>query len=141
VHIIKQNAYWGYDMGVHLASVYGESYFAIGTEFLNTTFTAYQQGAGMQVFTATNRGGALTNSFEQTSMQIGVIHLTEYAEYGNEMATLLTSPQITYNIGLTYGLEYPELREWHSATFIPVVAYDVIIFVRDATPAVTIRVR
>lgn len=132
---MKHIAFGMYDMGELLASEYGETYFAIGTQFYNSSFTAYRSwppDGELQNFTLRNDTSDLINSFVEASMQTGVLLLSNQDEYERKMAAILTSPQTEHFIGLAF-----DVRSTYEV--IPALAYDVIIFIRDSTPATPAR--
>ena len=138
-HISKQMTLGRHLMGMHLAAEYGESYFAIGTDLLNGTFIAWQPDSGLKRFAMKNEASELNDSFAQMSMPTCVIHTNDYAEYGEEMATILTGFQPMVSIGLTFDKQYVDASESFTLPIIPISAYDAIIFVRDSTPATIVR--
>jgi len=138
-HIMKIPERGATTIGMHIAAEYGERYFAIGTEFLNSTFRAWQRNIGVQEFTVRNEANPLIGLFAETSMELGLILMDDYAGYGEDMARLLTRTLQLGCIGSSFHPSYCALPERYACPRAPAYAYDALIFVRDSTSATPVR--
>lgn len=133
-HIEKSAAAPQYrSMGSRLGEQFGEAYFAIGTEFLESTFNAASAaGGGRQQFSVRNNSD-LNKAFAASGMEIAYLDIASALD-NPALAPLLTSNQPMSNIGDSFASWYTFLPVFYTLQMTPSEAYDGLIFVRSATP-------
>jgi erythromycin esterase len=123
-------------LGMRLETGFGGGYYAVGTEFYNTDFIAVRlNGGNLTEHSFSDGTRALANAFADTGMDTAVLDTKKAVWAGGELAEILTSTQNMGTIGAAFGPGYSN-EYWFSPS-VPADAYDAIIFVRDATPAVS----
>jgi erythromycin esterase len=133
-HIEKSAAAAAYrSMGSRLSEQYGEKYFAIGTEFIESSFLAKDEGSGERKLFSVRNNHALNRAFSVTGMDVAYLDI-ENALASESLSPLLTSAQPMSNIGDSFKGWYAYLPMLRTIKMVPVEAYDAIIFVREATP-------
>ncbi|SDN76681.1 erythromycin esterase family protein [Acetanaerobacterium elongatum] len=134
-HIDKSSAAYGYtSMGKYLSDEFGSGYFAIGTDFYNTTFRAVTSGGEVKNFTLKN-SNVLTEQFINLDGNVFYLSFKD-AEKNDTLNGIL-------NQRLTMGSVGSEFNDWqkingsfYTLQMIPRKSYDGIIIVKDATPTV-----
>ena len=125
-------------MGEHLTAHFGGEYFTIGTEYYRNTLIARKDiGYDPAAASAVNDFSDLIRAFINSDMEIGVLDVHRHIESGGEIGRLLTLHQRMGSIGAIFDPALPPMR--FTENIVPASSYDVIIFVRNATPAAFIE--
>lgn len=133
-HIEKTSAAFGYkSMGDYLDEVYGNHYFAIGTDFINNTFQAYNEGAGKRENYTLKNSTDLVNAFREVDPNIFYVDF-DRVEESEELLDIISTEQKMPNIGDDFRAWYKFLKMFYTIKMVPNEAYDGIIVVKDASP-------
>lgn len=133
-HIEKSAAAAQYrSMGSWLNETYGEQYFAIGTEFLESTFTCKEQSSQARKQFSVKNESSLNRAFGATGMDTAYLDIRS-AQESAALKPLLTSKQPMSNIGDSFSAWSAYLPPAYTLQMVPAKAYDAIFFVRKATP-------
>lgn len=134
-HIEKTSASLaGYkSMGNFLDELYGEEYFAIGTDFMSSEFQAKNGSSGeRQIYTVENHN-ELVDAFSKVESNIFYVDF-EKTSNSNELLDILSREQKMANIGDDFSKWYKILKMFYTIKMTPNEAYDSIIIVKKATP-------
>lgn len=133
-HIEKTSAAFGYEsMGDYLDDIYGERYFAIGTDFMESTFQAYNSGKDeRKSYTVKNRN-KLVSAFQNVDPHIFYVDFKK-ANESEGLDEIITSEQSMPNIGDDFRAWYKFIKFFYTIKMTPNEAYDGIIIVKKATP-------
>ena len=134
-HIEKTSASLaGYkSMGNYLDELYGEEYFAIGTDFIISEFQAKNGGSGeRQIHTLENHND-LVDAFSEVESNIFYVDF-EKASESDELLDIISREQKMANIGDDFRMWYKFLKMFYTIEMTPNEAYDGIIIVKEATP-------
>lgn len=135
-HIEKSSASSSFkSMGNILAENYKDQYFAIGTEFYESTFNSKDSSTGQRktFYLKNDQSNQLATLFKETEWKTGYIDLN--TAIGNpELNKIFTSSQRMTNIGDEFSSMHATSTAFYTLSMVPVKAYDSIIFVRTATP-------
>ncbi len=135
-HIEKSSASLvGYtSMGQRLSEIYGERYFAIGTEFYQNTFLCRDSSSGeRKEFSIKNDKNDLIKIYEQTEKESSLLDIKTAME-NTELNQLLSAKQSMGNIGDEFSKTLKLIKTGYTISMVPKDAYDAIIFVKNATP-------
>lgn len=126
-------------MGAHLAKAFGDQYYAIGSEFYESTFIANDATTNARKeFTVKNSGdNRLAVLFAHTDMQDGFLDFAK-ARHDKNFTAYLNKAQPISAIGAVFSGWYGKMEKMYTLQMIPAKAFDAIIFVRTATPSVMI---
>ncbi|MFS0555383.1 erythromycin esterase family protein [Brevibacillus sp. 179-C9.3 HS] len=140
-HIEKTSTSMGMTtcMGAHLAKTLGDQYYAIGSEFYESTFLAKDAMTNeRKEFTVKNSGSdRLAVLFAQTNMKDGFLDFSKTRQDVNFTAYLNRAQPISA-IGDAFSGLYGKMEKMYTLQMIPAKAFDALIFVRTATPSVMI---
>ncbi|MED1799387.1 erythromycin esterase family protein [Brevibacillus porteri] len=127
-------------MGAHLAKALGDQYYAIGSEFYESTFLANDASTNeRKAFTVKNSGkDRLAVLFAQTGMADGFLDFAK-AKHHQNFYTYLNKAQSISAIGDVFSGWYGKMEKLYTLQMVPAKAFDAIIFVRTATPSVMIK--
>lgn len=134
-HIEKTSASLaGYkSMGNYLDELYGEKYFAIGTDFISSEFQAKNGGSGeRQIHTLENHND-LVDAFSDVESNVFYVDF-EKASKSDELLDIISREQKMANIGDDFRWWYKTLKTFYTIEMTPTEAYDSIIIVKEATP-------
>ncbi|WP_282023121.1 erythromycin esterase family protein [Priestia flexa] len=134
-HIEKTSASLaGYkSMGNYLDELYGEEYFAIGTDFISSKFQAKNGGSGeRQIHTLENHND-LVDAFSEVKSNVFYVDF-EKASKSDELLDIISREQKMANIGDDFQWWYKTLKTFYTIKMTPNEAYDSIIIVKVATP-------
>ncbi|EON71268.1 erythromycin esterase family protein [Lysinibacillus sphaericus] len=133
-HIEKTSASLaGYkSMGHYLNEVYGEAYFAIGTDFMNNTFQAQNAGSGERKTYTLKHHNELVDAFSEVTDNIFYVDFEKASEL-DELADILAKEQRMGNIGDDFRPWYKFSKMLYTIKMTPADAYDGIIIVKEAT--------
>lgn len=126
-------------MGAYLAKTLGDQYYAIGSEFYESSFLANDAITNeRKEFTVKNSGNdRLAVRFAQTSMQDGFLDFAK-ARHDEHFLTYLNKAQPISAIGAVFSGWYGKMEKMYTLQMVPAKAFDAMIFVRTATPSVMI---
>lgn len=120
-------------MGHYLDELYGEEYFAIGTDFISSEFQAKNGGSGeRQIYTVENHND-LVDAFSEVESNIFYVDF-EKASKSNELLDIISREQKMANIGDDFRKWYKTLKMFYTIKMTPNEAYDSLIIVKKATP-------
>ncbi|MDC0762272.1 erythromycin esterase family protein [Brevibacillus sp. AG] len=127
-------------MGAHLVKALGDQYYAIGSEFYESTFLANDASTNeRKAFTVKNSGkDRLAVLFAQTGMADGFLDFAK-AKHHQDFYTYLNKAQSISAIGDVFSGWYGKMEKLYTLQMVPAKAFDAIIFVRTATPSVMIK--
>ncbi|WP_312107976.1 erythromycin esterase family protein [Brevibacillus reuszeri] len=137
-HIEKTSSSMGITtcMGVYLANAFGDNYYAIGSEFYESSFLANDATSNeRKAFYVKNSGSnRLASLFANTNKQNGFLDFAKAKQDENFTAYLL-KPQPISAIGAVYSGLYGKMEKMYTLQMTPAKAFDAILFVRTATPS------
>lgn len=139
-HIEKTSASLaGYtSMGDYLDEVYGESYFAIGTDTIKNTFQARKGNSeNRKNFSIKNRND-LVDAFKDVEQNIFYVDFAQASE-SDELLDIITTEQKMVNIGDEFRSWYKLLSMFYTIKMTPNEAYDGVIIIKEATPTTVIH--
>lgn len=133
-HIEKTSAsVAGYkSMGHYLDEVYGEEYFAIGTDFISSEFQAKKGDSGERKIYKLENHNDLVDAFSEVESNIFYVNF-EKASTSDELMDIITSEQKMSNIGDDFRTWYKFSKVFYTIKMTPSEAYDGIIIVKEAT--------
>lgn len=133
-HIEKTSAsVAGYkSMGHYLDQVYGEEYFAIGTDFISSEFQAKKGDSGERKIYKLENHNDLVDAFSEVESNIFYVNF-EKASTSDELMDIITSEQKMSNIGDDFRTWYKFSKVFYTIKMTPSEAYDGIIIVKEAT--------
>lgn len=137
-HIEKTSAAFGYkSMGDYLDEMYGNHYFAIGTDFINSTFQADHNGTNKRKNHTINNSDPFVKAFSEIESNIFYVDF-ELASNSKELAEIISQKQRMPNIGDDFSTWYKSSKKLYTLEMIPNEAYDGMIIVKEATPTTVI---
>lgn len=134
-HIEKTSASLaGYkSMGNYLDDLYGEEYFAIGTDFISSEFQAKNGGSGeRQIHTLENHND-LVDAFSEVEPNVFYVDFAK-ARKSDELTDIISREQKMANIGDDFRWWYKTVKRFYTIEMTPNKAYDSVIIVKAATP-------
>lgn len=133
-HIEKTSAsVAGYkSMGHYLDQVYGEEYFAIGTDFISSEFQAKKGDSSERKIYKLENHNDLVDAFSEVESNIFYVNF-EKASTSDELMDIITSEQKMSNIGDDFRTWYKFSKVFYTIKMTPSEAYDGIIIVKEAT--------
>lgn len=139
-HIEKTSASLaGYKaMGHYLDEVYGEAYFAIGTDFIDNTFQALNASSGECKNYTLEHHDDLVDAFSGVEDNIFYVDF-EKASESKKLGAILSSEQKMANIGDDFRPWYKVAKMFYTIKMIPKESYDGLIIVKEATPTTVIQ--
>lgn len=134
-HIEKTSASLaGYkSMGNFLDELYGEEYFAIGTDFMSSEFQAKNGDSGERKIHTLNNHNDLVDAFSEVESNIFYVDFEKVSK-SDELLDIISREQKMANIGDDFQGWYKALKMLYTIEMIPNEAYDSIIIVKAATP-------
>jgi len=134
-HVEKTSASLaGYkSMGHYLDEEFGEKYFAIGTDFINSQFQALNRGSDKRKIYTLENHNDLVDTFSGVEQNIFYFDFEKSRE-SDELLTIISSNQKMANIGDDFRAWYKLLKRFYTIEMVPDQAYDGIIIVKKATP-------
>lgn len=139
-HIEKTSASLaGYkSMGHYLDELYGEEYYAIGTDFIKSEFQAKNGGSGIrQIYTVENHND-LVDAFSEVDSNVFYVDF-EKASKSDELLGILSMEHKMANIGDDFRSWYKASKMYFTIKMTPNEAYDSLIIVKKATPTKVIE--
>lgn len=136
-HIEKTSASLaGYKaMGDYLDEIYGEAYFAIGTDFIDNTFQALNSNSGERKDYTLEHHDDVVDAFSDVDENVFYVDF-EKASASKELATILSTEQKMANIGDDFSSWYKFAKMFYTIEMTPNEAYDGLIIVKEATPTI-----
>lgn len=134
-HIEKSSASSYKSMGNILADIYKKQYYAIGTDFGESTFNCRDivTGERKEFSLKNNDTNKLITLFGNTGYEQGLLDISK-ADENPEYKELLASTIKMSNIGDEFCELYKLSPKYYTLNMVPSNAYDGIIFVKHATP-------
>lgn len=140
-HIEKTSAAFGYEsMGDYLDEKYGERYFAIGTDFIKSTFQALNRSSEERKnYTLTNNNKLVTSfkNVDPNLFYVDFSHASESPALHDSISTKQRMP----NIGDDFSSWKKFIKFFYTLKITPSEAYNGIIIVKDAMPTAVISNR
>lgn len=137
-HIEKTSSSAGFTcMGERLATSYGNAYYTIGTDFLESTFNVVNS-SGKDMIITLNNTNALTSQFENLEDNIYFMDFIE-AKENNELKEILDTQIAMTNIGAEFNSWQKALKTFYTLKMIPSQAYDGIIVLQKMHPSTKIN--
>ncbi|MCH7322952.1 erythromycin esterase family protein [Solibacillus sp. MA9] len=138
-HIEKTSASLaGYKaMGDYLDEIYGDAYFAIGTDFIDNTFQALNGSSGERENYTLEHHDDLVDAFSDVEENVFYVDFKK-ASASKELATILSTEQKMANIGDDFRSWYKFTKMFYTIKMIPNESYDSLIIVKEATPTTVI---
>ena len=132
-HIMKTSEGISYTtMGSRLSKVYGEQYYAIGTDFIESEFNAKTNKGDSRTFTLTNEN-ALIKLFAGLEENMTFMDFN-LAKQNESMKQMLETKQDMTNIGAVFESSYKISKKLYTTRMVPSHAYDGLIVVKKCTP-------
>ena len=133
-HIEKSAAAAQYrSMGSRLSETYGAQYYAVGADFLESTFNSADAAGGeRKEFSVKNRS-ALNRAFEAAGMETACLEMSSALE-SEALRPLVTRKQAVSAIGDSFSTWNAYLPLFYALQMVPAEAFDAMIFVRSAHP-------
>ena len=141
-HIEKSSASPLYrSMGDILQETYADRYFAIGTEFYQSTFNCKDGTSGeRKVFDVKNNGtSVLIDAFRGSGSAVAYLDIRQAMQADPSVEKMLTTKLRMSNIGDEFNSLYRFSKAFSTLQMAPAEAYDAILFVREATPTTLLR--
>ncbi|KAA0549521.1 erythromycin esterase family protein [Bacillus sp. BGMRC 2118] len=134
-HIEKTSASLaGYkSMGNYLEEIYGEQYFAIGTDFIKSEFQAKNGSSGERKNYTLENHNKLVDAFREVESNIFYVDF-ENASQSVELLDIISSEVKMANIGDEFRSWYKFIKTFYTIEMVPNEAYDSVIIVKTATP-------
>lgn len=133
-HIMKTAKGISYtNMGSKLAEDYKETYYAIGTDFIDAQFNA-QTNKGEEMMFSVKNSNALVAPFEALEGNILFMDFKK-ASKDTQISNILKSKQSMASIGAVFEKLYKMSKTFYTVNVVPEEAYDSIIVVKKATPS------
>ena len=136
-HIEKTSASLaGYkSMGHYLDELYGEEYFAIGTDFIQSEFQAKNGDLVNDQISHVKNHNDLVDAFSEVEPNIFYVDF-EKASKSDELLEIMSEKQKMANIGDDFRSWYKFLKMFYTIEMTPNEAYDSVIIVKEATPTI-----
>ena len=125
-------------MGNYLDELYGEEYFAIGTDFINSEFQAKNGGSGERQIHSLENHNDLVDAFSEAESNIIYVDFEKVSK-SDELLDIISSEQKMANIGDDFRWWYKTSKMFYTIEMTPNEAYDSIIIVKVATPTTIIE--
>lgn len=125
-------------MGVLLKETYEDKYFAIGTDFHESTFLSKDMANDqydLKTFTVSNDSSELVNQLSECKVDVAYLDFSEAMKV-ESLKTLLTSSHLMGTMGATFMKSYEFLLFSYTTELVPSQTYDALIYVESATPTV-----
>ena len=137
-HIEKTSSSAGFTcMGERLATSYGNAYYTIGTDFLESTFNVVNS-SGKDMIITLNNTNALTSQFENLEDNIYFMDFTS-AKENNELKEILDTQIAMTNIGAEFNSWQKAIKTFYTLKMVPSQAYDGIIVLQKMHPSTKIN--
>ena len=120
-------------MGNYLDELYGEEYFAIGTDFIQSEFQAKNGGSGQRPNFTVEHHNDLVDAFSDVEPNIFYVDF-EKASKSKALLEIMSKKQNMANIGDEFRSWYKFLKIFYTIEMTPNDAYDSVIIVKEATP-------
>lgn len=133
-HIEKSSSSSFHCMGNILSDNYGKQYYALGTEFYESTFNCMDNSDNKRKLfnIKANNSGYLANKLMQTEINIGWMDFAT-ASSDKVVSNLLQKPQMLHNIGESFSRWMYISDRLYMLKQTPAKAYDGLIFIKTVT--------
>lgn len=135
-HIEKTSASGYTSMGKRLADSYGEDYFAIGTDLLETSVNVNTSSGENVVLSISNKND-VTALFEGTEENISYLDMTRIPR-DSGLGNIISRENRMLCIGAEFNSWQKLFKNLYTLKMVPDEAYDGLIVVKNATPTVTV---
>lgn len=132
-HIEKTSASSYTGMGNHLADSYGEAYFAIGTDVLDTTFRVGAGSEGEQNISI-RHSNALSAGFKDLPDNCYYLDMTN-VEQDSELYDIVSNPQKMLCVGAEFASWQKISSAFYTLNMVPNQAYDAVIVLKKDLPS------
>lgn len=133
-HIEKTSASVGFTcMGQRLDDSYGEVYYAIGTDFIESNFNVVTSSGDNQVITI-KHNSVLKSEFKKLQNNIEFMDFHK-AKENKQLEEILNSQISMVNIGAKFNSWQKVLSKFYTLKITPSHAYDGIIVIKKASPS------
>ncbi|HBZ83444.1 MULTISPECIES: erythromycin esterase family protein [Brevibacillus] len=124
-------------MGAHLAKTWGDQYYAIGSEFYESSFLAKDASTNeRKLFHVKNSGEQrLAVLFAKTGMADGFLDFAKTRQ-DTAFSAYVNRAQPISAIGDMFASWYGSIEKMYTLQMVPAKAFDALVFVRTATPSV-----
>lgn len=135
-HVDKNSTAGYYSMGNFLKDKYQNQYYAIGTEFYDSNFRAFNELSDKrELFTlSTYDSNSLAYKFHETNIPIGYLDFSTACNNAS-IKELLYTKQPFHSIGSTFNDMYYLSSNCYTLNQVPIESYDGLFFVDSASPA------
>ncbi len=130
-HITKEVSTPYVNMGNHLYKEFGNAYFAIGTDFYNTTCNI-ASGAGREDFQVCS-DNLLAKAIGDMENNLYYLDFTK-ASQSEELQKVLNNPMLTGSLGENFSATMKLMKSSYQLNMAPAKLYDAMILVYEATP-------
>lgn len=131
-HIEKTSASFYTGMGNRLADSYGDAYFAIGTDLLDTTFSV-SNSAGEDTEISIKHSNELSAQFKTLEENAGYLDMTKL-DAASELGKIVSSPQKMLCVGAEFNGWQKLLKNFYTLEMVPNQAYDGVIVLKEDVP-------
>ncbi len=127
-------------MGEILSERYGDTYFAVGTEFYTSSFLAPDAGSGARTeFTIKNKNNKRLAGILHTA-GLESLYLDLDAAAGDEtVKTYLEQSQPMSAVGESFSSFQTIFEKGYTQNIVPLTTYDALIFVDSVTPSTMLK--
>ena len=133
-HIEKTSSSPGFTcMGERLAKSYDKTYYAIGTDFLESTFNVVNI-SGKDIIMTLNNTNTLTEQFKNLENNIYFMDFI-VAKENKELKKILDSQLAMTNIGAEFNSWQKTLKTFYTLKMVPSQAYDGMIVLQKMYPS------
>ena len=138
-HIDKNYTYPYVSMGKLLNDQYKEKYYAIGTEFYKSQFTAYNNMTdSKEKFEVETNKEWMADLFHETGVSVGYVDLKDTCK--NEvMGKIFESSQKMHSIGSTFNSMYSMFPQTYTLDTVPIKSFDGIVYIGEINPTVLLK--
>lgn len=134
-HIEKTSASGYISMGNRLADSYGEDYFAIGTDLLETSVNVNTSNGENVVISVSNKN-EVTALFQEAEENISYLDMTRIPE-DSDLGKIVSKENRMLCIGAEFNSWQKLFKSFYTLKMIPDQAYDGLIVLKNGTPTVS----
>ncbi|MBE6062683.1 MAG: erythromycin esterase family protein [Clostridium butyricum] len=138
-HIDKNFTFPYTSMGKLLYDQYKEKYYAIGTEFYKSQFTASNKMTDKKdKFEVGTNKKWIADLFHETGVPIGYLDLKDTCK--NEvMSKIFGKSQTMHSIGAVFNSIYGMFSKFYSINTVPIKSFDGILYIDEITPTILLK--
>lgn len=135
-HIEKTSASGYTSMGNRLSEAYGDAYFAIGTDILETQVNVTTSN-GEDMVISLNNENSLTVQFKEVEENISYLDMTQVPK-DSELGHIISRKNQMLSVGAEFNSWQKSLKQFYTLKMIPNEAYDGLIVIKSAVPTVRV---